>query len=502
MKQPTLLMLLAACAAVAQEPPTFSFGEQPAVSPIQKMVQLDVVVQKRYKTQTNLTASDFRITDDGFPREVELFRVNDARVPHKPSPALEPGAVSNRVDQEGNELQSATVVLIDRADTLPGDWVRMDEGVLEELASARTGARIAICLLTSDRLTVLQDFTTNRARLVDAVESVHADPHADTGTGLLVGKGQLEADKQAARALLAIARHLAGLPGRKNLVWFTSDLPFETWLEPSPAPVQGNSPNRPGDALPTADSFSKFRSSVEINKAARVLNEAGIAVYFGGSPRTTPGSWGRNSMVDFLRAEGTILSLTGGRRLLVIPGRILNKVTPFALALEDAEFSYTVGFQPAVSDESLHDLAVGVVKKPASVFDAAVFDVHTRAWYFASRPGTPDRAHLAQERSELLASPLDATQIEIRASLKPDVLTVRVNLDDLTLKHGDGRWKGGIAVASGSEPVLVPIDLSDEQYKASRTTGFVVTVPAATRSGVVVQDQASGALGSVTLARR
>jgi hypothetical protein len=69
-----------------------------------------VVVQKRYKAQTNFTASDFRFTDDGFPREIELFRVNDARLPHKPSPTLDPGAVSNRVDQEGNELQGATVV--------------------------------------------------------------------------------------------------------------------------------------------------------------------------------------------------------------------------------------------------------------------------------------------------------------------------------------------------------------------------------------------------------
>src|SRR5262245_26680076 len=72
-----------------------------------------------------------------------------------------------------------------------------------------------------------------------------------------------------ADALQAIARHVKGIPGRKNVVWLSAGFPF---APPTRA-------RRPGDARGAAPPETPDNFSSQLNRASRSLNDANVALY-------------------------------------------------------------------------------------------------------------------------------------------------------------------------------------------------------------------------------
>src|SRR6185369_15998620 len=71
-----------------------------------------------------------------------------------------------------------------------------------------------------------------------------------------------------ADAFEAIARHMSGLPGRKNLIWMSAGFPFKPVVAPR---ILGRAAQAP---VETPDDFS-----AQLNRASKALNDANVSIY-------------------------------------------------------------------------------------------------------------------------------------------------------------------------------------------------------------------------------
>ena len=198
-------------------------------------------------------------------------------------------------------------------------------------------------------------------------------------------------------------------------------------------------------------------------------------------------AFSRNSGQDLVRARAAIADLTGGRMPLLSQPSFHRPrmMLPFEMALEDAGYSYTLGFDSP--DEGFHDLRVKAWKGTFAL------DVRSRTRIYIP-DDLPEAGEFSRQRADLFSTALDATRIGLTA-VDGSLL---VNLADLTLtREGSGRWRGSVIVATLEASNEVSIDLSDQQRQAALDTGLKLSLPAGKR--ILVQDQASGALGSITL---
>jgi hypothetical protein len=291
-----------------------------------------------------------------------------------------------------------------------------------------------------------------------------------------------------ADAIEAIARHLAPVPGRKNLVWMAGNIPL----------------------TPRSGSTRDGKES-QIVRASRLLTEANIAIYpidvRGLSAEVDdrrPGRLLRNPPPDSMIR---LADATGGRAAYFsndIEGAV-------RFAVSDAEVSYTLAFYPSEDgyDGKFHNLRVKVVGKG--------LDVRHREGYFAAAPGPPSGEQRRQTITTLLNSPLNASQIGLYARVDPHPMlegklrvTVFIDAHDLQMEHRDNRWLATLDLAirnatSAEKPVkfeTLAIDLTEERYSQALQQGMFIDeivvsdIPDA-QLLLIAQDTATGAAGSL-----
>jgi hypothetical protein len=299
------------------------------------------------------------------------------------------------------------------------------------------------------------------------------------------------------RVLTTIARHLAKVPGRKNLIWITTAFPLF---------VEG----------------VDFRPDVE--QAARALNEANIALYLvdargligalqgltavpnaeargPGSLRQLTMQMGRGESPSprGLNTENMFADLTGGLVFFNKSNAIEESIQS---AVDDGELTYTLGFYPTQegNDGNWHDLKVAVDRRGVSL--------RYRLNYLAS--GAVTTANETPTREALLNDPFDATQLELLAETTPDHVQVTVDLHDVHLEKQNGTWVGGIDVtffAEGSHTartITRKLEIPDGELAAALEKGIVVndSIAAGGPTGtlrIVAQDRATGAAGSLRI---
>ncbi len=495
----------------AQPSATFKIGT--------KLVEVVVVARDKRGPATGLTKADFTLLDNDVPQNVTLFSVRSAvaAAPLSARPlsgALPPGAISNRPGRGEDAPATQTVLLLDRIFTEQVNQITAIQRIAKFLDLRRKQDGIGIYTLGRD-VTVIQDVTADDGLLRRAVNSLKAQDVSNRGsdtTGMTEKAAadyshlnMLERVLALKHALQATARHLANVPGRKNLIWISEAFPV-LYCMPH---------------LPCED------FTPDMQEAARALNDANVALY-AVDPRGLIGALGRMTGISNAEGRGPASQIVPGYRVAPVGPEHVETMNLLAgltggdafyntngledsmlKAVEDNDVTYTLGFYPSEDsqDGKVHKLKVSVARSGVSL--------RYRESYFATKAQT--EAKDLPSRELLLQDPLDATQIGLLARAVPDPahagvfnLQVSVDLHDLQFQNQDGKWVGSVEVTfhvEGSKDAQVltrSIEIPEDQLATALDTGLVVThsIEWQGKAGdvrVAVEDKTSGAAGSLRI---
>ena len=272
-----------------------------------KNVLVDVVVtDKSGQPIKNLGKEHFQVLENGVPQPIAFFEEHEAGPPPAPfaHPLQLPPNVYTNIATSAPNSSPTLVLLMDALNTPATDQVKVRLAMLNYLRSIPPGCNIAIFTLTS-KLRMLQGFNGDPATLIAALDQTAAwpkqshltdevgkDSYADTAgdSGLtknvLLAKDVLSsfvANEQAWRvdqrvgytlaALNALATYLSALPGRKNLIWFSSSFPLG--IGPDARMPQGFDPSQF-----TSENLGRSRDyEAELHSTSELLKLARVAVY-------------------------------------------------------------------------------------------------------------------------------------------------------------------------------------------------------------------------------
>lgn len=289
-----LCALALACPAIARRP---ARPRTLMLHVTTHLVQVNVIVlDRRGNPVRGLARNDFKVFDNGKPEKIAVFRMESNQPPATP-PKLPSNAYSNYAERAGTAPPSVTVILLDALNTPMDAQIYARQQVVKFLKQLQPDDYVALYVLTG-RLSVLHDFTTDSAALLEAlghyegryVGEMHRgkpqggfpkmslEGSANAGSGsesvqlshLLGDVSNLESDYYAQQrvrittnALVAIANHLAGVPGRKNLVWVSAGFPL--W-------------NKLADALKPNEFALPQDFRTPLARAARALNNVNLAI--------------------------------------------------------------------------------------------------------------------------------------------------------------------------------------------------------------------------------
>jgi VWFA-related protein len=478
-----------------------------------RLVEVNVVVRDKNGPVSNLVKEDFTVFDNGKAQRVDVFSVSTAdrsksRESVSPLPA---GVVSNRMGR--GVAASATVILFDRlntADKYQRDGYRQ---LLTYLKSAKTDDLTALYVLGDD-VKLIQDFTNDADKLVRAASRMQIGdlPGVDNRTvteiaqSTAVGRVSRRDVRTAAAvadfsveqrtdptqdAVELIARHLGSLPGRKSLIWMSAGIP-----------------------LSISSGTSRDGRDSQLGHATRLLTAANIAVYTIDThglivPDPPQGRRGRGNQIPPPDVMMRLADETGGRAFYFNN----DLESSIRTAIADAEVSYTLGFYPSENafDGKFHNLSVKVGRSDV--------EVRHRSGYFAVKDGAPSEQERRTIMSELLSSPLDASQIGLQGSVQPvdgkaGAFRILLSVDaaDLRLENRNGAWAGMLDVAIRLESSkqktaqmrTINLDLTDEHFRSVLQRGLVLedtvtTDKSADRVRIVLQDRATGFAGALWL---
>lgn len=507
-----------------------------------RVVEVDVSVRDAQgKPVEDLRKEDFTILDNGQPRAFTIFNSTHATpLPApagsgQPSPspagaatppsALPPNVFTNLGAPQPAEGHS-TVILLDGLNGWFDNFALSRQGVIGMLNKVPADEKIALYVISKNQgLVILQDYTLDRARLLDAMSKY--TPHAmcpapvgfDMGEGLLEpmvtrappkppagdsaaaslaeieaklnavtkvsacqGVGQVLTDAEQVRlSLKSLAQRLGSQPGRKSVFWITQGFP--PWL------LRGEYDG------PWSSTISALNDA---NVAVNTVDSNGL----GGPPRM----WGRGGTLSMIQ----LADRTGGHAYY----NRNDLDAAIAQGVVDSRSGYMLGFYLTDLDDKFHELKVRV-NRPG-------LTLNYRRGYYAQDQAKTDASQRKSELAAALLNPADSSAVGITASLDATpgnpqgTLNVRLKLspNSISLKPNGAAWAGKV------EELLVELNADGREVgRISSTTPFAVTSeqravfdnqgvttvqtfllrPEAVKLSIVVRDTESGRTGSLTV---
>jgi hypothetical protein len=292
-------------------------------------------------------------------------------------------------------------------------------------------------------------------------------------------------------ALLGMAAHVAGIPGRKNLVWLTSDLTI-------PAAVLGRALSRYQIAIYPVDVRGLQPFAMERTQA-----DADARAHDGGAWRTGP-NFGAGSTVPVGIAAMQVLADETGGRAFTNNNDLTGAIRQ---AIDDGAATYTVGFYVDQSslDGKFHDLKIHVKRSG--------LEVRTQKGYFAL-----NHAAAANDLSSAMISPLESSAIRISARVEPEEhgmsISGSIDLSDLQLERVGDSSRGTVDVelvqqdAAGNSLERSRQELhlafTREEYEAHLKSGISFRTTLKPRDGlktlrVVVTNSSHSSVGSLII---
>lgn len=182
-----------------------------------RRVVVDVVVTgPDGKPVSGLTQQDFNVLEDRKPQSVRAFEVHTPEEDRSQLPPPPSGLPSHTfINLEQTPASGPPVViLLDFLNTPVNDQWYAHEQIVHFIEHKPASTEMAIFAL-SEKLSLLQGFTTDPGRLVAAMRSKDAGLHQPSASDYVI-KAQTTLD-----AFLDLGRFLTTIQGRKNLLWLS-----------------------------------------------------------------------------------------------------------------------------------------------------------------------------------------------------------------------------------------------------------------------------------------
>lgn len=530
-----LALALAAIAAPGQGAP-----ELPTFTSSARLVQVSIIARDKNGPATDLTKDDFVVLDRGKPQKIGVFSEQSGLIkdePDQPAPALPLDTYSDLPQYGTSAPRSVTVVLLDNLNTLYGSTPGAYEHTpywFEDAALSNAKAHLIEFIKRLDRrdrvaiyglrnsLHVLCDFTSNRNELLAIVNGYDTtgmtsregtDPSRVHIPNLGPSSGSINAtvnqgDKQLAgmsdqgragitmAALQSIADHVANIPGRKNLVWLTANLPFSGSAMArilSPAQIA---------AYPVDGRGLLPRASLEAMEGVEDSNAEALGTF---ARPDSPEPVGIDTMK-------TLADETGGEAFVNT-----NDLTgAIRKAVEDSEVTYTLGFyiDRASADGKFHELKVQVKRRGVML--------RYPKGYFALEDTAATKDQNRNSVVTALRSPIESSTIPLQVTIKRGngsaahalSLVGLVDVRAIRLAQQGSVRKGAVSIyvieQDQTGKVLresnnaIDLQLTEQQYEAFLRSGMHFTKHLQPKAGVttlriLVEDPATAEVGSVII---
>jgi VWFA-related protein len=394
------------------------------------LVQVPVIVTHKDGSHIHgLAKNEMRVFEDGKERPISVFEEKIASASALPEAPTKPDEFHNLVISDG-EVRPVTVIALDTVNTPYLDQEIGRKEVIRFLAnSLDSGQLTSLMLMTREGLKIVQPLTNDPARLVQVLKQVEGEQDAlqgvntDTKFGIATGNisspppitpfvnpaiamarfvqygdtrsgifEQQDAIEVTLNSLRGIAWALAGVPGRKSLIWATGGFPFEMY-----------SPN----SLP-----SGFLS-ILFQRTMQALAEAQISVYpvdVRGLPslfsvRDSPRSLSDRAWLQGA-SESTLdqfAEMTGGKAFY----NTSDLASSFKRAGDDASSYYLVGYY---LDMKNHKAGWRTIKVHVDRNDV---EVRARKGFFVTNATMQTELTRESDISYALASPIDGTGVPV-----------------------------------------------------------------------------------------
>ena len=535
-----------------------------------RLVVVDVVVtHKNGQPVTGLKPEDFTLEENGKKQKVSIFvppGISNRSAAATPAPA---GVFSNHPENL-TPAGIPTVLLLDAANSPFKDQSYARSQMLKYvLGQGQSGRPMAVLTLT-DHLRVLQQFTSDPQVLLTAIKNFRPQEQilgpgapAPESHGVADGPGGSAVSNSIAQAGLAVqafadlqigynierrtmitldamnalSRLLGGLPGRKNVVWLTANLPFDLIPEDrsmtdaelmADLPGQGRQRSVSVNAAGAMAGEQRNLHGQAIREAEAQLASASIAIYpvdlhglvsgmessasSGGSVYSDSALSDRAIIqVSSLQAsQGTmeeVAAETGGKAYIN-----QNEIKEgIALAASDEKASYSLGYYPENKkwDGKMRNIKVKVAQGDTQL--------RYRKGYFAIEPGPAKDRNYEQDVAAALEVDAPATQISFMAQAKstdPGKIRVvfLVDAHTLTAEDSGGSKKMNVNLYAtvwgngknlGSHSIKVDKAFDTATYQQIVDHGMMVPIDIDIPAGgkelrLAVLDNKTGFIGTVS----
>lgn len=521
-----------------------------------QLVEISAVVTDRSGNPVaDLAPPDFEIYDRGKKQEIKVFQLEDHRRTHGNQPRTQtlpgpaPGVVSNRLPAGPDSRNAATVIVIDVGNSWSEgemawqDLVYARDQLAQFLRQLHPEDQLGIYLMGRRRFWILHEYNQPCADIVERLatwktptEAPGAAKASDVWTEFAIHFAHI--DEQTAKeihkdefwyrledifpraihippeqdesmnALVAAAQHLGAVAGRKNIILISSKLALP------PASFQSevaalHSVIGEAVAVYTIDPGGVAPYTLD----ASFVIPSSVTAFGGGAPRVHQyiADAEQIKRQRIIRLQTTLRALaedTGGKAFLNndVAGAIQG-------AFDDSRVTYTLGFySDAPRDGSFHPIRVKVRRERTNV--------RCRAGYFAPRPPQEDQASRESRLRRAVWSPLDASGIELSATLAPGNgpgaydLKLTLGLSNIDLQPVGDRWSGRIEVkvfsrdnsdtAHEALSEVWGLNLRQENFEKMLKSGLeysrtVILDPKTDSVRMIVQDLNGDGLGTLTI---
>ncbi len=504
-------------------------GQQtPVLKVTTRLIQVHVTARDSHgQPVADLERGDFTLLDEGRPQPITFFAAERAQTPDSTTlPPLPPNTFSNRLEKLAGAT-SVTAILFDGLNTPMTDQAYARRQIVRFLEELPPNQKVALYALGRG-LVVLQDFTSDSHALIEALKTYQGElsPEKETAVDraappeVVRFHGWLEELKlnliehykrdralRTIRSLVAIANHLERVPGRKNLIWVSGSFPV--WISRDSVPL----PNKPQPGP------QRFRPEVE--RAARALNNANLAVYpVDARGLMAPAEYSPER--SSISRDSKLSDWSGFQTMEILADRTggaaffnTNDLTrALHEALEDSRITYVLGYAPS------HDSWDGRFREIKVRVNRPGVRLRYRHGYFAQPEEPSEEWYRSAVLGAAMWSPVDATGLGLTVRVAPRSkrswdLELSLDPRNVSLLPGQGFWTGKldvwlvqlgradklldavshIADLRLNDPVFASVMRANklvlmERLELKRRTELV---------RVLVRDVGSGTLGSVSI---